>query len=680
MLRVGIDIGGTFTDFIAWQDDGGAGRLRSFKVPSTPPNYEEGFIAGLTQVLAAFEGVGQDDIMIMHGTTISTNTVIERSAEPVALLTTRGFRDILNIQRLRLRNPTNLFEQRAEPLVPRELVFEIDERLNFDGSVRRAIDPAEVVAAAREAFARGAGGIAVAFYHSYRNPAHEEAARAALAEAFPDLHPSLSSEIWPQIGEYERAMAAVLNAYVQPKMSRYVSVIESWLAENLPRARLYITRSNGGAMSIDEARRFPVQTLLSGPASGVTAALALSERMGGSAQYLTFDMGGTSTDVSLVRGSRPLVSTTSEVGDFPVSMPVTDIEAIGAGGGSIIGIDKGVLRVGPQSAGARPGPAAFGRGGTLPTVSDAYVLSGYLDPENFLGGRMKLDVAAAERAMKPIAEALGTSVSDAAEAALNVASSNMIARVMPYMARNGVDPEDLTLIAFGGAGSLHAPLLAVEMGIRHVLIPPTPAVFCASGGLVARLVNDMVLTVHGQKVDGTLLNAGFADLRRRGQDWLAAQADPSMIVSTGFDSFVEARYVGQSFQIQVEVPPAALAGDIEALKAAFHAEHERRYSHADPGQPVEFLQLRLRISGDLPHPAMVRTSGAGDAAVALTGARDIRLGGRVLRADVYDRRRLTAGARVRGPAIVEQEDTTILVPDAFTAVVNGYDDLVISKE
>lgn len=680
MLRIGIDIGGTFTDFIAWQDDGGAGKLKSFKVPSTPPNYEEGFIAGMNQMLSLFDNVDREDIMIMHGTTISTNTVIERSAEPLALLTTKGFRDILNIQRLRLRKPTNLFEQRAESLVPRELVFEIDERLNFDGSVRKAIDTAEVVRAARQAFARGAEGIAIAFYHSYRNPAHENAARDALAEAFPDLRISLSSEIWPQIGEYERAMAAVLNAYVQPKMSRYVSAIEQWLADNLPGAHLYITRSNGGAMSIEEARRFPVQTLLSGPASGVTAALALSERMGGSVQYLTFDMGGTSTDVSLVRGHRPLVSTTSEVGDFPVSMPVTDIEAIGAGGGSIIGIDKGVLKVGPQSAGARPGPAAFGHGGTLPAVSDAYVLSGYLDPENFLGGRMKLDMAAAVRAMTPIAETLGTSVAEAAEAALNVATSNMVARVMPYMARNGVDPEDVTLIAFGGAGSLHAPLLAVEMGIRHVLIPPTPAVFCASGGLVTRLVNDMVQTVHGQLVDGELLRNGFAQLRGKGEAWLATQADPAMIVETSFDTFVEARYVGQSFQIQVEVPATALAGDIEALKSAFHGEHERLYSHADPGHPVEFLQLRLRVLGDLPRPAVARNVQAGDAAAAQTGRRDIRLGGQVLPAKVYDRARLLTGATIPGPAIVEQEDTTILVPALFTAVVNEYGDLVISKE
>jgi len=681
MLRVGIDIGGTFTDFIAWQDDGGAGRLKTFKVPSTPPNYEEGFIHGLTQVLSSFDNVEQGDIMIMHGTTISTNTVIERSAPPIALLTTRGFRDVLNIQRLRLRNPTNLFEQRTTPLVPRELVFEIDERTLFDGSIHKDINTMEVVEAFRQARERGAEGVAIAFYHSYRNPNHEEMARDALLAAFgSELDISLSSEIWPQIGEYERSMAAVLNGYVKPKMGRYVTAIESWLAENLPRAHLYITRSNGGAMSIDEARRFPVQTLLSGPASGVTAALALSQRMGGSQQYLTFDMGGTSTDVSLIRNDSPMISTTSEVGDFPVSMPVTDIEAIGAGGGSLIDLDKSVLRVGPKSAGARPGPASFGHGGTQPTVSDAYVLSGYLDPENFLGGRMKLDVAAAERAMQPVAEMLGTSLAAAAEAALNVATSNMVARVMPYMARHGVDPEDVTLIAFGGAGSLHAPLLAMEMGIQRVLIPPTPSVFCASGGLVTRLVNDLVLTVHGERIDAAKLVSSFASLRHKADTWLASQTDPAMIIGTEHDPFVEARYAGQSFQIQVKVPDAALSGDFQTLIDAFHDEHERLYSHCDREGAVEFLQLRLRVSGELANPSVVTNTNPVSAETARTGTRQIRLAGKIHMASVYDRHRLGYGATIAGPAIVEQEDTTILVPDDFTAVVNEYGDLVISKE
>lgn len=680
MLRIGIDIGGTFTDFIAWQSFAGASKIISFKVPSTPGNYAEGFTSGLEQVLEKFDHVADEDIMIMHGTTISTNTVIERSAPPIALLTTAGFRDVLNIQRLRLRNPTNMFDQRAQSLVPRELVFEVNERVLFDGTVRTAIDPVEVERIAREAIEKGATGFAVAFYHSYRNASHEQIARDAIHKAAVDVNVSISSEIWPQIGEYERSMAAVLNAFVKPKMSQYVSDIESYLAKKLPRAKLFITRSNGGAMSIAEAREFPVQTLLSGPASGVTAALSLSERLGGKGQYLTFDMGGTSTDVSLIRENAPMISTTSEVGDFPVSMPVTDIEAIGAGGGSIIALDGSVLRVGPQSAGARPGPASFGHGGTRAAVSDAYLLCGYLDPNNFLGGRMKLYPDAAAKALAPTAEAMKLGLREAAEAALNVATSNMVARVMPYMARHGVDPEDVTLIVYGGAGSLHGPLLAQEMGIRKVLVPPTPSVFCASGGLVTRLVNDSVMTVHGQKVDSSTLARGFDALQVDAKSWLDKQADPEQIVHIRYEPFVEARYRGQSFQIQVRVPELALKGDFATLSNAFHDEHERLYSHADRKGDVEILQLRMRISGALPAPDPDIDRTSADAANALTGKRAIHLGGREYEASVYDRSKLGFGAELAGPAIIEQVDTTILVPVGFKASVNQYGDLTLSKE
>ncbi len=681
MLRIGIDIGGTFTDFIAWRSDGAMSRTVSLKVPSTPENYAIGFKSGLNQILGEFGNVANEDIIIMHGTTISTNTVIERSAPPIALLTTAGFRDVLNIQRLRLRNPTNLFEQRVPALVPRNLVFEIEERMQFDGSVRKPINRASVVAAVKEARERGATGFAVAFYHSYRNPQHEIAARELIRETLGDVEVSISSEIWPQIGEYERSMVAVLNTYVKPKMKLYTRDIEQYLGEHLPKARLFITRSNGGAMSIDEARKFPVQTLLSGPASGVTAALALARRLSDPSQYLTFDMGGTSTDVSLIRDHAPMVSTTSEVGDFPISMPVTDIEAIGAGGGSIIAIDGGVMRVGPQSAGARPGPASFGHGGIQPTVSDAYLISGYIDPNNFLGGRMKLDTEAAEQTFQPIADVMKLSLRETAEAALNVATSNMVARVMPYLARNGVDPEDVTLIVFGGAGSLHGPLLAQEIGIRRVLIPPTPSVFCASGGLVTRLVNDSVMTVHGQQMNADRLLTWFSELDCRARDWLAAQVASESIVDVEIEHSAQMRYRGQSFQIQLRVPDAALKGDLGPLVEAFHDEHERLYSHADRTNSVEYLQLRSRISGALPAPDPERDMLVPKARDdARTGMRRIRIAGEEYEAAIYDRARLGVGSRLAGPAIIEQSDTTILVPHGFNVVVNRFGDITMSKE
>jgi N-methylhydantoinase A len=680
MLRIGIDIGGTFTDVIAWRTNGGESRTLSLKVPSTPPNYADGFRDGVDQMLAAIGVDADEEIAIVHGTTVSTNTVIERSAPPIALLTTAGFRDILNLQRLRLKQPTDFFNRRPLPLVPRNLVFEIDERLMSDGSVRKAIDLDEVRAAACRARDRGATGFAVAFYHSYRNPTHEVAARAAIREALGEgVEVSISSEIWPQIGEYERAIVAILNAFVKPKMQTYIGDIERYLADRLPRARLFITRSNGGAMAAGEARQFPVQTLLSGPASGVSAALAISDRLGGG-QYLTFDMGGTSTDVSLIQNGEATISSSAEVGDFPLSMPVTEIEAIGAGGGSIVSLDGRVLRVGPRSAGARPGPACFGQGGTDPTVSDAYLLCGYLDPDYFLGGRIRLDAAAAGRALAPVADALGQDPVACAEAALTVATSNMVARVLPYLARHGVDPEDVTLVLYGGAGSLHGPLLALELGIQRVLIPPTPSVFCASGGLVARLIHDIAMTVQGMRVDAATLAGFFATLEAQARDWLGQQIEAHQVAAVDVEHYAEMRYRGQSFALPVRADVASLAGgSLAALADAFHAEHQRLYSHSDREAEVELLQIRVRILGALAAPtAEELPPGAG--APAPKGSRRIRVAGRSVDAAVYDRSTLTRDSTVSGPALIEQSDTTILVPPLFAATTNGFGDLVLTRE
>jgi len=679
MLRIGIDIGGTFTDVIAWRSNNGESQTLSLKVPSTPPNYADGFRNGVNQMLDSIGFHDDEEITVVHGTTVSTNTVIERSAPPIALLTTAGFRDILNLQRLRLKQPTDFFNQRTVPLVPRNLVFEVNERLMSDGSVRHPIDLEEVKAVARQARDNGATGIAIAFYHAYRNPAHEIAAREAIQAELGDFEVSISSEIWPQIGEYERAIVAVLNAFVKPKMKTYIGDIERYLADKLPKARLFITRSNGGAMAAAEARQFPVQTLLSGPASGVSAALSVSERLNGG-QYLTFDMGGTSTDVALIRDNQATISSSAEVGDFPLSMPVTEIEAIGAGGGSIVSLDGRVLRVGPRSAGARPGPACFGHGGTEPTVSDAYLLCGYLDPDYFLGGKMKLDTAAAQQAFLPLAGMMGQDVVNCAEAALTVATSNMVARVLPYLARHGTDPEDVTLVLYGGAGSLHGPLLAAELGIRRVLIPPTPSVFCASGGLVAKLIHDLARTVQGLNFDANQLSAQYEELEGEARQWLLQQVDAHQLVSTDLDRYADMRYRGQSFQLQVKVDQNGLAdGSLKALTDAFHDEHQRLYTHSDREAEVEILQIRVRVSGALAAPGLEQAP-AGTEESSAKRQRVIQIGGKPHTAAIYDRAAISPSAAIVGPAIIDQTDTTILVPPLFTATVNGFGDLILTRE
>ncbi|MEX3963657.1 hydantoinase/oxoprolinase family protein [Paraburkholderia sp. EG286B] len=681
MLKIGVDIGGTFTDFAAWRE-GGEQKVETLKVPSTPPHFAEGFKNGCEEMLKRMKPRDGEQIVVVHGTTVATNTVIERNGPPIALFTTNGFRDILELQRLRLRRAIDLLGDRVQPLVPRELVYEIPERMASDGRVRKEIDLDAVKRAAVLAKEAGVEGIAVAFLHSFRNPAHEQAARDAIIAATGIQNVSISSDIWPKIGEYERAIVAVLNTYVKPRMTAYIAEIERWLGERLPDAKLFIMQSNGGALAAAEARAMPVHTLLSGPASGVSAAqylgVSLDERC-----MLTMDMGGTSTDISLIQDGEPSITGDAEVGDFPLMMPVTGIEAIGAGGGSICWIDGGVLRVGPRSSGARPGPACFGHGGTQPTVTDAYLLCGLIHPQHFLGGRMALDLAAAQAAMRPIAEALETNVVAAAEACLTVATSNMVASVLPYLARYGLDPADVTLVVYGGAGSLHGPLLAAELGIGRVLVPGMPSVFCAFGGLVAGLTHDNVKSMQGVAVDSDTTKAQFASLETSARQWLATQNVGAGLRETVLEYRAEARYRGQSFQLTVNVPAeAAKRGDVAAMEQEFHRQHERLYAHSDPSAPVEFTEFRVRIRGMLPTPTPAAVPSRKDHVEdALVGKRDLQIAGRSeLMCNVYARERLRAGDTLKGTAIIEQNDTTILVPPGYVATVDSHGNILLTKE
>lgn len=683
MIRVGVDIGGTFTDFVIWRDDVPGAPIASFKVPSTPPDFEAGFIAGFEQLLARMPVAADETVIVMHGTTVSTNAVIERSQSPVALLVTRGFRDILELQRLRLADPINLLGGRRKPLIGRDLVFEIDERVGAAGEVVMPLDPASIDRAVAGIRAAGIGGVAVALLHAYAFPAHEQAVAARLRAVAPDLDVCLSSDVWPRIGEYERAVNALLNVYVRPKMGGYLGAVERWLADRLPGAQLFITRSNGGAMAAAEARSFPVHTLLSGPASGVTAARLLA-RIEPDRQLLTMDMGGTSTDISLIRGGQPTVARETEVGDFPLTMPVTGIEAIGAGGGSIARLDGHVLRVGPESAGALPGPACFARGGTRPTITDAYLVCGYLDPDTFLGGTMPLDPEAAARAYAPLAAALGgAGIAAAADAAIAVATSNMIAAVLPFLARNGVDPEEVTLVAFGGNGALHGPLLAAEIGIPRVVVPAIPSVFCALGGIVTELVHDVVAIVQTEVLDNAALAAALDGLEADARAWLARQVEADRIVAVAIEHVADMRYVGQSFQIAVPLDLASAGeADIAAAAAAFHDEHRRLHAHADPTAAVEIIELRVRVRGALAAPPEETPAPAGLApAPEPVTRRTLQIDGTAYPdCPVHDRARLSAGVRLAGPAIISQSDATVLVPPAFTAEIRPGGEIVLAKE
>lgn len=672
MIRIGIDIGGTFTDFAVWRGKESFDKILAHKSPSTPPDFAEGVKNGLRDILPNLERKPGEPILVVHGMTVGTNTVIERNGADLALLVTEGFRDILRLGRLRVLKPFDLFSQRSTPLIGRKDVHEVPERIAADGSVVTPVDIEACVAGARAAKAAGISTLVVCFLHSHTNPEHELAARKAINAVEPDMDVVLSHEVWPQEGEYERATLAVLNAYVKPVMSAYLAEVEDFLAKELPEARLFVAKSNGGMMAAAEARVFPVHTLLSGPAAGVTATQFLGQ-LTGRDNLLTMDMGGTSTDMSLVREGRSITSTSSEIGEFPLTLPVTTIEAMGAGGGSIAWTDGEVLRMGPRSSGARPGPACYGRGGTLPTMSDAYLLSGYLG-DALLGGALVLDRGASERAFTPLAESLGITVEKSAEHAVTVATATMIGRALPFLARLGVDPQQLTLVLFGGAGSIHGPLLAAEMGINEVLIPPSPSVFCAAGCLVADIVHDTVRSVRGAADTESL----FRELEAEAHGWLDGQIDPSWLTGREIQRFAAMRYAGQSFDIDVAIPEG---GDEAAAIEAFHVEHERLYAHSDRRTVVQFVGLRVRIIGHLPNPqgAQGHTLDAiGEPPVK--ERRRLSFEGQMVEdVPVYLRRDLAGGASVAGPAVIEQDDTTILLPPLFTAKAGPVGELVLQK-
>lgn len=683
MLWIGIDIGGTFTDFAVWRAvEDGYQQIVGQKIPTSRPDFSEAVIDGITQIVERLGVRPTDPILISHGTTVSTNAVIERSQPPVALLTTTGYRDILSIARLRLEKPIDIFNRRTVPLVPRGQVFEITERLRSDGSVETPLDEATVVAAVDKALEGGAKGIGICFLHSYRNSVHEARALEIIRERYPDLPAVASYEVWPQQSEYERAVATLLNVYVQPLMGEYLRKIDVFLSDRLPNARLFITKSNGGIMTSQEAQRLPIHTLLSGPAAGVTASQVVSgfEDVG---DILTMDMGGTSTDLSLVQAGRSSVTAQAEVGEFPLILPVTAIEAMGAGAGSVIWMDAGVLKVGPRSAGSKPGPACYGIGGVEPTLTDAYLLCGYLSRTGLLGGRMPLSVELAQTALQPIADAAKLPIHAAAESCIAVATSNMLAKVLPFLARMGVEPSDLTLMVFGGAGGIHGPLLADEVGIGRIVVPRLSSVFCAFGCLVADLVQDHVRTVTGFQLDDDSLLAAFRELARQGRDWLDTQSFAGQVQEVETRYFAEMRYAAQSFTIPVDISgPVNRGAGSDEIRKAFDDEHQRLFGHCSPSAAVAINELRVRTLGRQAKPAAVPTveeaNGAAD--VAPMETRNLFIRGRFLKdCPVYDRAGLTQSWRAAGPAIVQHELSTVLVPPGYTARISALGDLYLTQ-
>lgn len=591
---------------------------------------------------------------------------------------TRGLRDILYIGRHRLPDIFNFFTAMPEPLVRRAHVVEVDERCLADGTIARSVDPDEIAAAAARFRALGIDAVAVGFLHSYRNAANEREVGRILAEVAPELFVSLSSDVWPQMREFERTLVSVMNAYVGRRMAVYFGDLERGLGERGLGAPVFSTKSNGGVMTAREAAERPAETLMSGPAAGAIGA-AFVARAAGFERVITIDIGGTSTDVSVIDGE-PRYSTENHVGNFPVVMPAVDVTSIGAGGGSVAWIDAfGVLKVGPRSAGARPGPVCYGLGGREPTLTDAFVCLGIIDAGELAGGTVRIDAARAEAAVGELAAALGRSVPDTAESIVRIATSHIYSTLVPLLARKGVDYSDFVLLPFGGAGPMHGLLVAREVGIRRVIVPPHPGVLCATGALVADVRRDFVRTLHRRFTPGSgadvaaAMREGFAALEAEGAAWLDRQG--LAYVRRRFRRRADMRYLGQSFEIAVEVDPGDLAEGDAALCAAFQAEYERVYGYANAGSTLEVRDLRVIAIGETPKPRIEPVARAA-AAPGPIAQRPIHHDGRVQPAWFLDRSALAAGREIPGPAVIAQYDTTTFVPAGFRVTADAHGNLI----
>jgi N-methylhydantoinase A len=686
-----IDVGGTFTDITFV--DAATGALWVAKTPSTPSDLSEGFITAVRKVLALAGRAPADVLRVFHGTTTATNAILEGKTPPTALVTTAGFKYVLEIGRHDIPRHGNLYgwSKPARP-ISADRVFEVTERLAADGSVLASLDEPAARARARQIGQLGIPAVAVVFLHAYANPVHEQRMQAILAEECPGVLVSLSSEVLPQFREFERTMATALNAAVMPPVSRYVSVLRQGLDDEGVGVPLLIMKSDGGVTSAATCVRQPVQTVLSGPAAGVVGAVGVG-RSAGFGDIISIDVGGTSADICLVREGRPEVTKDGMVGPFPLKLPMVDIHTIGAGGGSIAAVTgAGRLTVGPRSAGAEPGPVCYGRGGVEPTVTDAHLVLGRI-PAALLGGELPLDVEAARDAIGArIGRPLGLVVEEAAAGVVEIIDNAMARAIRTVSVGRGHDPRRFALVAFGGAGPLHACRLAELLEIPTVVVPPRPGVLSTWGLLDTDIRATFVRTVTRrsalagpanaifQDLTPSELEAGWGELERQARAWLDGEQVPRE--RQRFERAADLRYEHQSFELTCPLEDGPLSvARLEGLVATFHREHRRLYSYDLPRATVELVNLRLTAIGALPRrePAVVGAS-VGPLAAARLGERLVYFrGAGFVVTPRYAREALASGVALEGPAIIEQADATPLVAPGFRARVDGAHNLVLER-
>lgn len=684
-FRLGFDIGGTFTDFVIQDEKTGA--FRFGKTLTTPKDPSIGVMKGL-QALLEESGIDASQIVqAVHATTLATNVVIERKGERIALITTRGFRDILEFQRQKRYDLYNFYADKPVPLIPRNWIFEVDERVAADGSVIKPLDEQEARSLVRQLLAKGVNSIAVCLLHSYRNPDHERRIEQIVKEEDPKLPVSISSDISPVIREYERTNTTVVNAYTMPSVREYMRRITSGLGEKGYFGRLYVMQSNGGIATSDTVQKYPARIIESGPAAGALGAAHFG-KTAGYTNLISFDMGGTTAKICLIEDSKPGMTNQFEIdriqlkagSGLVINVPAVDLIEIGAGGGSIAKVQMGMIAIGPESAGADPGPACYGIGGTEPTITDANLVLGYLNPDYFLGGKMKLDREAAVKAIEEkVAKPLGLSVTQAAWGIHEIVTTNMARATRVVSIERGRDPRLFTLVAFGGAGPIHGARLARTIGVPRVVYPAGAGVASAIGLLVADVVFDFTRTFITKVEESAIepVKEIYAELEATALHMLEeskVKGEYTLIRSA------DMQYVGQGHEITVTLPPLTYtSADVDAIRKAFNDTYAGLYGYSDPDEAIMVVNWKLTASCSTPKVASRNLQKVGNVEDALKGTRKAYFKETEGYADcrIYDRYKLFPGATLQGPAVIEEKETAIIVLPGDVARMDEYDNIIV---
>ncbi len=679
---LGIDIGGTFTDLVA---SDGSGLVWRVKVPTTPSDPAEGALDSVRRFLRKASIDPRQAKVVIHATTLASNALLTGKETRTALLTTEGFRDVLEIGRQNRPELYNLQVERLPPLVPRRYRFEVKERISYDGKVLQPIDQSQVRDIARTVKRSEIESVAVCFLHSYANPRHEKIAARLVREELPDIHLSVSSDLLPEFREYERTSTTVVNAVLQPLVSRYLNRLEDGLRELGLGAPLFVMQSNSGTILSGSASMEPARIIESGPVAGAVATRRYG-KLGGTGQIISLDVGGTTSKAAVWSSDMFEVTTDYEVGGrmhgvrrlegsgYPVRFPYVDLVEVGTGGGSLAWVDgAGVLHVGPESAGASPGPACYGRGGTRPTVTDANLVLGRLNPEYLLGGDLKLDGKLAEKALRDnVAIPMRTSLEEAAVGILRVAVDNMASAVRIASIERGYDPREMTLVAFGGAGPMHACEIAVQVGIPRILVPPGAGLLSSLGLLLSQPLHDFVRTVLGPVdiANPPRLESAFRALEKRGRALLTRERVPDN--SMAFERFLDMRYQGQAYELSVRVPRGPVTGGlVKGAVRAFHRLHKQRYGYSDLDTFVELVNLRVYSRGRI-STVMPKAEWNGPRQDSPKQRRRVYLNGRSINGcPVFQRREVGPGFRGKGPCVVEDYDSTLIIPSGISYKVDG---------